>query len=159
MNQQKTTRLAQTQTCEVHPGWFNITCVAQPVSLPMQLRGQRREETSHPLVPCHDKATIQLPCLEDSSSRGSNKRSLQPPLALHALAWRKLPDACMEAQGRGEAGRVHLSLGTLGGQQQPMPLPHQTEVHSCISQAFGTLTIPKKVTKFRQKRCICSAWP
>lgn len=31
MNQQKMTRLAQTQTCEVHPGRFNITCSAQPV--------------------------------------------------------------------------------------------------------------------------------
>lgn len=36
-----------------------------------------------------------------------------------------------------------IPLATLGGEQQSMLLIHQNEVHSYISQAFGTLTILK----------------
>lgn len=116
---------------------------AQPASLPMQLRGQRPEEASHPLCPastqqpssCHVWRT---PAAE-SPTEQEPEAPISPQLPCHGREFREQQRL---------AG--YLSLATLGGEQQPIRLTHQAELRSCISLAFGTFTIPQKMTIFRQ---------
>lgn len=83
----KTARLARTQTCEVHPDRFSSTCSAERGRLSSACfaahaaKGTKAGGGLAPPVPCHDKATIQLPCLEDSSSRGSHRAGACNPIS------------------------------------------------------------------------------
>lgn len=153
----KTTQPARTRTCKAHPDQLSSTRPAERARQSSACFAAHAAEGTKagggltPPVPCLDTATIQLPRLEDSSGKGSHRAGAWGPHQPSApLSWKGLPDSCTGVQGTAEAGRVYLSLATLGGEQQPMRVTHQAELRSCISPAFGTFTIPKKMTIFRQ---------
>lgn len=159
------TRLARTQTRKVRPDRFSSICPAErgrrssACFAPHTAEGTKAGGSLTPLCPVTTKQRSSCRVWRTPAAEGPTAQEPATPISPQ-IPWCGR-DCQIPARELREQQRLAacISLVTLGGQQQPMPLTHWAEVHSCISQAFGTLAIPKKMTKLRQKRCICSAWP